>query len=64
MEVPRGPLRVMVPADLAQSVLLPVVNEYMNLYLEVTVDLLVSNQNSDLVGEGIDLAIRFNQILP
>jgi DNA-binding transcriptional LysR family regulator len=58
LEEPRGRLRITAPADLAQSVLVPAISAYLARYPAVTIDLLVSNHYRDLVGEGIDLAVR------
>jgi DNA-binding transcriptional LysR family regulator len=59
---PRGRLRITAPADLAQSVLVPVIKAYLARYPEVTIELLVSNQFRDLVAEGIDLAVRVGEL--
>lgn len=59
---PRGRLRMTAPADLAQTVLVPVITAYLARYPEVTVDLIVSNQYRDLVAEGIDLAVRVGEL--
>lgn len=62
LEEPRGRLRITAPADLAQTVLVPVIAAYQARYPAVEIDLLVSNHYRDLVGEGIDLAIRVGEL--
>ena len=62
LEEPRGRLRITAPVDLCQTVLAPVIASYQARYPAVTIDLLVSNHNRDLVGEGIDLAVRMGEL--
>lgn len=62
LEEPRGRLRITAPTDLAQTVLVPVVDAYMATYTDVRIELLVSNQHIDLVAEGVDLAIRVGEL--
>ncbi len=62
LDEPRGRLRITAPADLAQAILVPTIKTYLARYPEVTIDLLVSNQFDDLVGDGIDLAVRVGEL--
>lgn len=55
---PKGLLRITSPFDIAHTLLPPIVDAYLRRYPEAGVELLVSNQLADLVGEGIDLAVR------
>lgn len=57
-ETPRGTVRVTAPADLALSRLVPLVAEYTRRYPEARVELLLTERIVDLVGEGVDLALR------
>lgn len=57
-EVPRGHLRITAPIDLALARLVPLVTEFTSRYPETTVELLLTERIVDLVGEGIDLALR------
>lgn len=61
-EEPRGRLRITAPADLVQSALSPTIKSYLTRYPGVTVELIVSNDYRDLVGEGIDLAVRVGEL--
>lgn len=57
-EEPSGTLRLTVPADLAQTVMPPLIEGYAKAYPGVTLEMIVTNQRLDLVAEGIDLAVR------
>lgn len=60
---PSGVLKVTAPVDLGHTLLPRIVNAYAARYPEVSVELFVTNRIVDLVGEGIDLAIRPSQAL-
>lgn len=60
---PSGILRVTAPVDVGHTLLPRVVSAYAAQYPGVAVELLVTNRIVDLVGEGIDLAIRPSQVL-
>jgi len=55
---PSGVLKVTAPVDLGHTLLPRIVHAYAATYPDVTLELLVTNRIVDLVGEGIDLAIR------
>lgn len=59
---PSGKLRITAPADLTQSVLAPIVERYLALYPDVSVELIMTNRQVDLVGEGINLAVRVGDL--
>ncbi|MDE2263597.1 MAG: LysR family transcriptional regulator [Gammaproteobacteria bacterium] len=60
---PSGVLKVTTPVDFGHTLLPRIVHAYAAKYPEVSVELLVTNRIVDLVGEGIDLAIRPSQAL-
>lgn len=60
---PSGVLKVTAPVDLGHTLLPRIVSAYAAKYPDVAVELLVTNRIVDLVGEGIDLAIRPSQVL-
>jgi DNA-binding transcriptional LysR family regulator len=60
---PSGVLKVTAPVDLGHTLLPRIVHAYATTYPDVTLELLVTNRIVDLVGEGIDLAIRPAQVL-
>jgi len=55
---PRGIVRIACPVALAQNALAPLVPEFLRRYPQVRLQLLVSNRRVDVLGEGIDAAIR------
>ena len=55
---PRGVVRVSVPVSLAQQELPALLPDFLALYPEVRVQLLVSNRRFDLINEGVDVALR------
>lgn len=55
---PRGVLRITAPADLGHSLLPRIMCEYLKRHPDVEVEMIVTNRIVDLVGEGVDLAIR------
>ncbi len=57
-ENPRGWLRVTAPFTLCSEVLSGLVSDYHELYPEVRVDLVLSNERLDLIANQIDVAIR------
>jgi DNA-binding transcriptional LysR family regulator len=59
---PRGVLKVTAPADLGHTLLPRIVCTYRKAYPDVQLDLVVTNRIVDLVGEGIDLAIRAGEL--
>lgn len=60
---PSGVLKVTTPVDLGHTLLPRIVHAFAAKYPDVLVELLVTNRVVDLVGEGIDLAIRPSQAL-
>lgn len=59
---PRGRLRLTAPVMLGERLLGPVVLEYLERYPEVTVDVVLSERQLDILDEGFDLAIRAGQL--
>ncbi|WP_323018375.1 LysR substrate-binding domain-containing protein [Castellaniella sp.] len=60
---PRGSLRVSCPVTLAQSVIAPLIPEYLTRHPLVRLELEVSNRVVDLVSERVDIALRVRQSL-
>ena len=60
---PSGVLKITAPVDLGHTLLPRIVHAYADKYPDVSVELLVTNRIVDLVGEGVDLAIRPSQAL-
>lgn len=59
---PTGLLRITAPGDVAHHLLPPIVSEYLRAYPDVRIELVVTNRIVDLVGEGVDLAIRAGEL--
>jgi DNA-binding transcriptional LysR family regulator len=55
---PRGVVRISCPVSLAQTVLAYVLPDFMARYPKLQVRVLSTNRRIDLIGEGVDLAIR------
>ncbi|MGV3742173.1 MAG: LysR family transcriptional regulator [Burkholderiaceae bacterium] len=56
--VPSGLLRVTAPVDIGHAVLPRIARAYLDRYPGTRIEMIISNRIVDLVGEGIDLAIR------
>lgn len=54
----KGPLRVTASIDVGQSILASLVDRYVKKHPKVEVELLITNRIVDLIGEGVDIAIR------
>lgn len=59
---PQGILKVTAPADLGHSLLPKIVCLYRERHPEVQIELIVTNRLIDLIGEGIDVAIRAGKL--
>ncbi len=58
--VPRGRIRIVASDSFGDMWVAPLVAEIANTYSELTLELLVSDRNVDIVGEGYDVAIRYD----
>ncbi len=58
---PRGPLTVTAPAALGTMWLVPELNEFMELYPEITVSLVVTDKELDIAMREADCAIRMHE---
>ena len=59
---PTGRLKITAPVDLGHTLLPKIVHAYLERFPGTSVELVLSNRIVDLVGEGIDLAIRAGQL--
>lgn len=55
---PSGLLRVTAPSDIASTVLPPLCERFLARYPKADIELVVTNRQVDLIGEGVDLAVR------
>src|SRR5690554_8055390 len=58
LNTPSGLLRIAAPVLFGSTVLSGLIAEYMEMHPQVTVDLVLSDQNLDLIQDGIDMAFR------
>lgn len=58
----KGHLRITASVDVGHSLLPRLVDQYLELHPEMEVDLVVTNRVVDLVGEGVDIAIRAGKL--
>ncbi|WP_428928364.1 LysR family transcriptional regulator [Marinibacterium sp. SX1] len=63
-DAPTGHIRLNVLVGAADLLLAPVLPEFIRRYPDITVELSVTNQMLDVVGEGFDAGIRFGATLP
>jgi len=61
-QVPKGVLKITAPITYGEQVIAPLLNEFMQAYPALKLQLILSNQTLDLVTENIDLAIRIGHL--
>lgn len=59
---PSGPLRIAASFPIGLHIIAPMLPDFRRLHPNVTVDLRLSDQVSDLVGEAIDIAVRIGDL--
>ncbi|MNS02895.1 HTH-type transcriptional regulator DmlR [compost metagenome] len=59
---PKGPLRVDLPISLAKAIIIPALPDFQARYPDVALTLRSSDHQVDLVGEGIDCAVRVGEL--
>ncbi|MEH6523555.1 LysR family transcriptional regulator [Sulfitobacter sp.] len=57
-----GAIRLSTPIDLGHNRIVPILDAFMDEHREVSVDLTLSDGIVDLVGQGIDLALRYGKL--
>ncbi len=57
-----GAIRLSVPIDLGRNQIVPLLDAFMDQHREISVDLTLSDGMIDLVGQGIDLALRYGDL--
>nr|WP_067293490.1 LysR family transcriptional regulator [Marinobacterium profundum] len=58
-----GPIRISAPSDIGRTVISDAINRFLVEHPAIRVELLVSDGFVDIVGEGIDLAVRFGTVI-
>jgi DNA-binding transcriptional LysR family regulator len=56
--LPRGLLRISAPMYFGTTELRPILQSFMQKYRDISIDLLITNRNIELIEEGCDLAVR------
>lgn len=59
---PRGLVKVTAPATYGERHLAPLLNEFIQVYPQINLDLILTNQRLDLIDSGIDVAIRLGRL--
>ncbi|HEP9100198.1 TPA: LysR family transcriptional regulator [Pseudomonas aeruginosa] len=57
-----GPVRLSAPVDLGQSRIVPIIDRFLQMHPDVTVDLNLTDSFVDLVSQGIDFAVRYGTL--
>jgi len=61
-QIPSGLLRINVPMGFGQVHLIPAINEFLCLYPEIKIELILGSQYANLIYKGLDLAIFINDL--
>jgi DNA-binding transcriptional LysR family regulator len=59
---PAGDLKISVPVALGQGAFLAFLSDFLQAHPQIRVDLFITNLFVDLVGENVDLAVRFGEL--
>lgn len=59
---PEGLLKITTVADIGHTLLPPIIKSYLKKYPKMKVELILTSRIVDLVGEGVDLAIRIGKL--
>jgi DNA-binding transcriptional LysR family regulator len=54
-----GPVRLTAPVDLGQNRVVPIIDRFIEAHPDVTVDITLTDSFVDLVGQGLDFAVRY-----
>lgn len=60
---PRGVIKVSLPVSIAQNEIAKILPQFLKMYPEIKVQLIVSNRRVDIINEGIDIALRVRSSL-
>lgn len=59
---PKGLLKITAPVTFGEQNLAPLIHQFLELYPQVSLDLVLSNQKLDLIEAGVDVAIRLGRL--
>ena len=57
-----GAIRLSAPHDLGEHCIVPLIDEFMDMHPQIAVEVILSDGYVDIVGQGLDLAIRFGAL--
>lgn len=57
----KGRLRLTVPVAFGRIYMMPIILDFLNVYSEIEIEVIFSDEFQDLIHDGIDVAIRFGQ---
>lgn len=57
-----GSIRISAPQDLGQNFIAPLLDEFLKIYPDIRIELLLADSHLDLVGSGIDLSVRLGHL--
>jgi DNA-binding transcriptional LysR family regulator len=57
-----GPVRISAPSDIGRTLVSDAINRFLSLHPAISVELLLSDSYVDVVGQGIDIALRFGVV--
>ncbi|OUR95854.1 hypothetical protein A9Q84_15250 [Halobacteriovorax marinus] len=60
--IPKGNLRITISASLYRGMFVEIINEFINKYPQITLDLNLSDQVVDIVDKGFDIALRVSDL--
>ena len=61
-EKPRGKLRINVPMSFGITHIAPIVQDFLKLYPDLSIDMNLEDRKVDLIEEGLDMAIRISEL--
>lgn len=59
---PKGMLKITAPVTYGEQYIAPLLNQFLENYPQVNIELVLTNQQLDLIDQGIDVAIRLGQL--
>jgi len=57
-----GPIKLSAPLDLGRNRLTPIIDAFLTVYPQVSIDLILNDGYMDMIAEGIDFAIRYGNL--
>lgn len=61
-QTPKGKVKVTAPVTYGEQKIAPLLHDFLQLYPQLELDLVLSNQKLDLIEQGVDVAVRLGQL--